>query len=64
MMLAQTGPPAALDASRQYAVAARQVPMWPLRCTRTTSSNASSVIEKIILSRVKPALLTRIESEP
>ena len=36
----------------------------PFRCTRTTESNSSSLIEKIILSRQKPALFTTMLRSP
>ena len=51
-------------ASLQYTATARAQTKCPLRCTAITSSNCSSVIEKLIASRRIPALLIRICTSP
>src|SRR5262249_740849 len=59
-----TEPPVALARSRQWMQANFEGAKCPFRCTRTTESNSSSPMLKIVASRVKPALLTRTWRSP
>ncbi len=54
----------ALDSSRQYTEAWWVVAKVPFKCTRTTESKASSVMEKSMPSRTMPALLTSTSRRP
>ena len=54
----------ALACSRQWAAAKRVGTKWPFRCTSTTSSHSSSVIDTSMRSRRMPALLTSTSSRP
>ena len=54
----------ALERSRQRMQANLVAANVPLRCTRMTESKSSSLIDTIILSRMIPALLTRMSSPP
>ncbi len=60
---ARTASPA-LERSRQRMQANFVAAKVPLRWTRRTESKSSSVIDTIILSRMMPALLTRMSSPP
>ena len=64
MMRAPRSSSPALTRARQWAVTWRVGQKCPLRWTLMTASQSSSSIEKIIRSRRKPALLTRMSTCP